>query len=77
MERDRLGRKRSPEQVRGLRPLHPLLPDEWISKVLRIAMSDADWAHFEALVSRSADIAPSQARANGQILSELLHSVPG
>ena len=39
MERDRLGRRRSPEQERGLRPLHPLLPEEWVSKALRVAMS--------------------------------------
>ena len=44
MERDRLGRRRSPEQERGLRPLHPLLPEEWISKALRVAMSESDWA---------------------------------
>ena len=44
MQCDRLGRRRSPEQKRGLRPLHPLLPAEWASKVLRVAMSEADWA---------------------------------
>ena len=48
MERDRLGRRRSPEQERGLRPLHPLLPEEWVSKALRVAMSESDWAEFEA-----------------------------
>ena len=77
MERDRLGRRRSPEQERGLRPLHPLLPEEWISKALRVAMSESDWAHFEALVSRCNAMAPSQARAHGLVLSELLHAVPG
>jgi hypothetical protein len=76
MGRDRLGRRRSPGQERGLRPLHPPLPEEWISKVLRIAMSDSDWAQFEALVARSAAMAPSHARAHGLVLSELLHSVP-
>ncbi len=54
MERDRLGRRRSPEQERGLRPLHPLLPEEWVSKALRVAMSESDWAEFEALVARYA-----------------------
>ena len=76
MERDRLGRRRSPEQERGLRPLHPPLPEEWISKALRVAMSDSNWAHFEALVSRYAVMAPSQARAHGLAISELLQAVP-
>ncbi len=77
MERDRLGRRRSPEQERGLRPLHPPLPEEWISKALRVAMSESDWAHFEAL---GAHATPPwlrrQARAHGLVLSELLHAVP-
>ena len=32
MERDRRGRRRQPDQERGLRPLHPLLPRQWTSK---------------------------------------------
>jgi hypothetical protein len=76
MERDRLGRRRSPEQERGLRPLHPLLPEEWISKVLRVAMSESDWARFEALVGRYSGAAPTQARAHGLVLSGLLHAAP-
>ena len=40
MERDRLGRRRGPEQERGLRPLHPPLPEAWVSKALRVAMSE-------------------------------------
>ena len=67
MERDRLGRRRSPLQERGLRPLHPLLPEEWISKALRVAMSESDWAHFEAMVARYAAMAPTQARAQGLV----------
>ena len=39
-------------------------------------MSESDWAHFEALVSRHNAMAPSQARAHGLVLSELLHAVP-
>jgi hypothetical protein len=74
MERDRLGRRRSPEQERGLRPLYPALPEEWISKALRVAMSDSDWARFEALVARYAPLVPTQARACGLVLSRLLHS---
>jgi hypothetical protein len=76
MERDRLGRRRSPEQERGLRPLHPPLPEEWISRVLRVAMSESDWAQFGALVAEYATMAPTQARAHGLVLSGLLHSVP-
>jgi hypothetical protein len=76
MERDRLGRRRRPEQERGLRPLHPPLPEEWISKALRVAMSESDWARFEAIVSRYTAMAPSQARAHGLVLSELLNAVP-
>jgi hypothetical protein len=51
------------------------LPEEWISKALRVAMSESNWAHFEALVSRRTAFAPSQARAHGLVLAELLHSV--
>jgi hypothetical protein len=74
MERDRLGRRRSPGQERGLRPLHPLLPEEWISKALRVAMSESDWERFTALVERYKPIAPTQARAYGLALSDLLNS---
>jgi hypothetical protein len=59
-----------------LRPLHPLLPVEWISKVLRVAMSESDWRRFEALVARYAPTAPTHARASGMALSSLLHSIP-
>jgi hypothetical protein len=75
MQRDRLGRRRSPEQERGLRPLHPPLPEEWISKALRVAMSESDWDRFDALVARFTSMAPTQARAHGLVLSELLHGV--
>jgi len=39
-------------------------------------MSDSDWAHFEALVFRYASVAPTQARAHGLVLSELLQARP-
>ena len=76
MERDRLGRRRSPEQERGLRPLHPPLPEEWISKVLRVAMPESDWERFEAIAGAYSPMASTQARAHGMALSRLLHSVP-
>ena len=73
-EQDRLGRKRQPGQERGLRPLHPLLPSEWTSKALRVAMSHEDWERFDALVRVAAARAhsPTQARAHGEAISGLM-----
>jgi hypothetical protein len=76
MERDRLGRRRTPLQERGLRPLHPLLPEEWISKALRVAMSETDWARFDALLARYRAFAPTLARAHGMVLSRLMQTAP-
>ena len=78
MEVDRLGRRRGPEQERGLRPMHPTLPNDWTSKAVRIAMSEDDWARFEALAERFAarSEAPTRARAFGLALSALLHDAP-
>jgi hypothetical protein len=72
MERDRRGRRRQPNQERGLRPLHPLLPRQWTSKALRIAMSQEDWSRFEAMVRSVAPQAPTQARAHGIVISCLI-----
>ena len=74
MERDRLGRRRQSRAGAGLRPLHPLLPEEWVSKALRVAMSESDWAEFEALAARCARLAPTQARAYGTGTLGLLHA---
>ncbi|HKM53190.1 MAG TPA: hypothetical protein VJY33_07230 [Isosphaeraceae bacterium] len=74
MQRDRLGRRRRPDQGRGLRPLHPPLPHEWTSKALRVTMSEADWALFESLAGMLAPAAPTQARAYGMALSALIHT---
>jgi hypothetical protein len=52
--------------------LHPLLPEEWTSKALRVAMSQRDWARFETLVRGAAFEAPTQARANGVVIARLL-----
>ena len=76
MERDRRGRRRQPDQERGLRPLHPLLPEQWTSRALRVAMAEADWARFEALVRALAGREPTQARAYGVALPHLIHAVP-
>ena len=82
MDYDSLGRRRRPEQDRGLRPLHPLLPTEWTSKAIRVAMSERDWERFEGLrgawveEGRDPSEVPSQARANGEVISRLMESVP-
>ena len=72
MEKDRRGRRRQPNQERGLRPLHPLLPRQWTSKALRVAMSQEDWARFEALVRGVAPQVPTLARAQGAAISGLM-----
>jgi hypothetical protein len=72
MEHDRTGRRRGPDQERGLRPLHPLLPEQWTSKPLRVAMSERDWARFEAKVREVAGSEPTQARAVGVTITHLL-----
>jgi hypothetical protein len=74
MERDRLGRRRQPNQERGLRPLHPPLPREWISKAIRVAMPREDWSRFEAMVQRTDIDESTLARANGIVLSRMIHA---
>ena len=64
-----MGRRRRPEQERGLRPLHPLLPEQWTSEALRVTMSEADWNRFESLARSLAPAVPTQARAYGLALS--------
>ncbi|CAN5909692.1 hypothetical protein BH23PLA1_BH23PLA1_10450 [soil metagenome] len=56
--------------------MHPLLPQEWTSRALRVAMSEADWQALEDLVRRVAPDQPTQARALGATLSYLLHNTP-
>jgi hypothetical protein len=72
MDRDRRGRRRQPNQERGLRPLHPRLPQKWTSKAVRVAMSEEDWSRFETLVRGLAHLAPTQARAHGIVISTLI-----
>jgi hypothetical protein len=52
--------------------LHPLLPEAWVSKALRVAMSESDWAEFDRQVALRSSVAPTQARACGMVLSGLL-----
>jgi hypothetical protein len=49
------------------------LPQLWTSKALRVAMSQDDWSHFDALVRTVAPQAPTQARAHGMAIAALLH----
>lgn len=56
-----------------MRPLHPLLPPEWMSRALRVAMSTEDWARFDALVNEASLRAPTRARAHGEAISRLIH----
>lgn len=56
--------------------MHPALPECWLSRALRVAMSEADWSRFEALARDLGQGAPTQARAYGQTISRLVHSVP-
>src|SRR5262245_20044140 len=76
MERDRLGRRRGPEQGRGLRPLHPPLPEEYVSRAVRVAMPGSDWERFDALADACSPMVPTQARAHGLVISSLLHAAP-
>ena len=72
MDRDRRGRKRTPDQERGLRPLHPPLPEQWTSRAVRVAMSEEDWARLERLVQLAAEQSPTLARAYGLTIARLL-----
>ena len=76
MERDRRGRRRRPNQERGLRPLHPVLPGHWTSKAIRVAMSREDWERFEHLVGSvmTQTQTPTQARAHGLVVSKLMET---
>jgi len=52
--------------------LHPLLPPEWMSRALRVAMSAEDWARFEALAREASLRSPTQARAYGEAIARLM-----
>ena len=52
------------------------MPEAWVSRALRLAMSEADWARFEALVRELGAGQQTQARAYGVTLAHLIHSVP-
>ncbi len=52
--------------------MHPLLPCRWLSKVIRVAMSQEDWAQFESMVRRVSPHSPTQARAHGVVITGLI-----
>lgn len=53
--------------------MHPLLPPEWVSRAIRVAMSAEDWSRLDALVKTEATHAPTQARAHGEAIARLIH----
>jgi hypothetical protein len=69
---DASGRVRRDGQERGLRPLYPRLPGEWVSRAVRLAMPAFAWAQFDALVARAATGAETGARAAGQAVMALM-----
>ena len=71
-DRDRVGRRRHPEQGRGLRPIQPPLPPRWVSRASRVAMSTDDWRQFDQLVECLAGSTATQARAIGEAIATLL-----
>lgn len=68
--KDRLGRRRTPGQTRGLRPLYPRLGPDRTSASVRIAMTERAWEALHRAVARSA--APTTPRAIGDILERAL-----
>src|SRR5262249_61738778 len=69
---DASGRLRRDGQERGLRPLYPRLPGEWVSRAVRIAMPVFAWEQFDALVASAAAGAETGARATGQAVMGLV-----
>ena len=67
---DRLGRRRRPEQNRGLRPLFPKLPGGLESRAIRIAMAAATWQRIDALMAEHAS--ETRPRATGELIERLL-----
>lgn len=67
---DTLGRRRHLTQNRGLRSLFPKLPDDYYSRLIRVAMSHQAWERLASLVASSS--APTLPRAYGEWLERLL-----
>lgn len=67
---DALGRRRTSDQNRGLRPLYPLLQPGHRSRSLRVAMSERAWAALERTLRLSR--AATRPRAVGELLEGAL-----
>lgn len=68
--RDSIGRKRHPQQNRGLRPLFPKLPMSYESRPVRIAMTTPAWNLVDSLMAERAQA--TRPRALGEIIEALL-----
>lgn len=73
MRHDSLGRRRRKGQERGLRPMHPRLSDDQVSRSLRAVLSPAEWDRLDAMTAGELSAgAVSAARALGAVLSRLM-----
>lgn len=68
--RDRIGRRRQPEQNRGLRPLFPKLPTSFESRAVRVAMTTPAWNRIDSLMAERAQ--ETRPRALGEVIETLL-----
>jgi hypothetical protein len=68
--RDSLGRKRQPDQNRGLRPLFPRLPASFESRAVRIAMTTPAWNRIDSLMAERTTA--TRPRALGEVIETLL-----
>ncbi len=67
---DSLGRRRTPNQNQGLRPLHPPLATGERSRSIRVAMSDRAWAALDRAAKLSRAL--TRPRAIGELLESAL-----
>lgn len=65
---DVLGRRRTAEQNRGLRPLFPKLPSGMESRVVRVAMSRSRWLQLDGILEASTST--TKPRALGRLLED-------
>jgi hypothetical protein len=68
--KDALGRRRTRDQTRGLRPLYPRLDSDEYSQSIRVAMTRRAWQALERALAGSK--APTRPRAIGDILERAL-----
>jgi hypothetical protein len=68
--RDSIGRRRQPDQNRGLRPLFPRLPTTFASRAVRIAMTRPAWNRLDTLTAERAH--ETRPRALGEVIETLL-----